>query len=427
MPVRHRRPKAGERNRGAVDALQTQIAVNLQNLNSENFLQQLRDNIAELPDATGCDAAFLVLFSEDGANLETVLSSSSVFAGCNPNALAGESLSLWPWLSKRLGHLRVIEMANTDRGPKVAAAEYTRLSELGMGSCLIIGFAIRNEIAGFIALANERPLEAWDANLHLLMKLIGSSLASGLERMRSTQQLAELEERKDLVNVIAHDGVWDFDGVSKRIKLSRRWKEMLGYDLDQEDVLLGPVPLHRHHPPVRGERQDVGMEHRLEERDALRLPGAVGAPQPDLAVLLAPNGVGQPAAVPRQCAVAQGRVIESSYDRAGTGVGFEVLDAGPPGAGFILLLDQDAQRLLLPPYDEGHPLGFGLLPDLPLFSGVSFDDANLGRLLPHELRDDPTSRRGRCRQLDFPVELEQAPRQPAVAGGDVHRSDPFLG
>jgi diguanylate cyclase (GGDEF)-like protein/PAS domain S-box-containing protein len=237
VPIRQRRPKAGERNRGAVDALQTQIAVNVQSLNPENYEEQLRNNIAELPDATGCDAAFIVLFSEDGADLETILSSSSVFAGCNPNALAGESLSLWPWLSKRLGHLRVIEMANTDKGPKVAAAEYARLSELGMGSCLIIGFAVRNEIAGFIALANERPLEAWDANLHLLMKLIGSSLASGLERMRSTEQLAELEERKDLVNVIAHDGVWDFDGVTKRISLSRRWREMLGYKLDQEDVL----------------------------------------------------------------------------------------------------------------------------------------------------------------------------------------------
>ncbi len=237
VPIRNRRPRAGERNRGAVDALQTKIAVNIQNLDADHFLDQLRSNFAELPDATGCDAAFLALFSADGSIIETVLSSSSVFCTCNPDALTSESLSHWPWLNKRLGHLRLIEIADLGDGPNVADAEYRRLAELHIGSCLIIGFAVRGEIAGFLALANERPVEAWDANLHLLMKLIGSSLASGLERMRSTEQLAALEERKDLVNLIAHDGVWDFDGATKRIKLSRRWREMLGYELDEEDIL----------------------------------------------------------------------------------------------------------------------------------------------------------------------------------------------
>jgi PAS domain-containing protein len=133
--------------------------------------------------------------------------------------------------------LRLIEIADVDNGPKVAIEEYSRLADLHIGSCLIIGIAVRDEIAGFLALANERPVDSWDANNHLLMKLIGSSLASGLERLRSSEQLAELEERRDLVNMVAHDGVWDFDGETKRIKLSRRWREMLGYDLDQEDVL----------------------------------------------------------------------------------------------------------------------------------------------------------------------------------------------
>jgi len=36
----------------------------------------------------------------------------------------------------------------------------------------------------------------------------------------------------------ANDGIWDFDGDSKRINLSRRWKTMLGYDPDDEDVIL---------------------------------------------------------------------------------------------------------------------------------------------------------------------------------------------
>jgi hypothetical protein len=91
-PVRPRRPRAGERNRGAVDALQTKIAVNIQNLDAQQFARQLHENIAELPDAAACDCAFLALFSADGNSVDSVISSGAVFTACNPDALAKESL-----------------------------------------------------------------------------------------------------------------------------------------------------------------------------------------------------------------------------------------------------------------------------------------------------------------------------------------------
>ena len=74
------------------------------------------------------------------------------------------------------------------------------------------------------------------------MKLIGTSLASGLERMRSADLLHEYEQRASLVNLTANDGIWDFDGHSKRIKLSRRWKDMLGYDVEPGRRTAGLVP-----------------------------------------------------------------------------------------------------------------------------------------------------------------------------------------
>ncbi len=235
--MRRRRPAPGERNIGAVDALQTKIAVDVQNLDQDRFKDQLRNSIAELPDATGCDAAFLVMFSGDLSCIETVLASSSVFGAINPEALTGDLIADWPWLSQRLGHLKIIEITGTEHGPDVAKAEMDRFAELNIGSALIIGFTIRDELAGYLALANERQVDNWDANLHLFIKLIGASLASGLERMRTVSLLEEMEERNALVSLTANDGIWDFDGRSKRIRLSRRWKEMLGYPEDQEDVL----------------------------------------------------------------------------------------------------------------------------------------------------------------------------------------------
>ena len=236
--IQHRKPRAGERTRGAVDAMQTKFAVGVQNLDTSRYLEQLQANIDELPDAAGADSACVALISEDGASIEAVLSSGAGFARCKPEQLAGESLEDWPWLRERLGHLRVIEVADTMSGPKAARDDLERLNELHIGSMLVIGFSVHGEIAGFLGIANERPVDGWDANLHLLMKLFGSSLAAGLERVRDKQILEELRERNSLVALTANDGIWDFDGESKRINLSRRWKTMLGYDVDDDDVKL---------------------------------------------------------------------------------------------------------------------------------------------------------------------------------------------
>ena len=236
--VRHRRPRAGTRTRGAADALQTQIAVGVLNLDPDRFLEQLQSSIDELPEASGCDAAFVALISEDGTDLETVISASGGFAQCKPEVLAGDSLDDWPWLRERLGHLKVVEVADTLKGSKASSSELERLSELHIGSLLMIGFSVQGEIAGFLALANEHAVENWDANQNLLLKLIGASLAAGLERIRDRGLIGEMNERNELVASTANDGIWDFDGETKRINLSRRWRAMLGYDDDDEDVLL---------------------------------------------------------------------------------------------------------------------------------------------------------------------------------------------
>ncbi len=257
--VRHRRPRAGTRTRGAADALQTKIAVGVLNLDASNYQQQLQANIGELPDAAGCDAAFVALLSDDGVRLETVISESSGFAQCKAEVLSGEAMDSWPWLRERLGHLKVIEVADTLKGPRSSKIELERLAELHIGSVLMIGFSVNGEIAGFLALANEHPVESWDANLHLLLKLIGASLASGLERIRDRSLLDEMNQRNELVAATANDGIWDFDGESKRINLSRRWRAMLGYSIDDEDVLLDWY--HLVHPTDMARVQTRMREH----------------------------------------------------------------------------------------------------------------------------------------------------------------------
>ena len=236
--IRHRRPRAGERTRGTVDALQTKIAVGVQNLEPGTYLEQLQGVVDEIPESTGADTAFIALIDNQGITFDVVLAASQGFAQCSPLLLQGEKLEDWPWLRERLGHLRIIEITETAGGPAVATDELGRLNELHIGSALVTGFALHGEISGVLGIANEQSIDAWDADLHLLMKLFGSSLAVGLERARDREILDELQERNSLVAMTANDGIWDFDGASRRINLSRRWKSMLGYDANEEDLML---------------------------------------------------------------------------------------------------------------------------------------------------------------------------------------------
>ncbi|MEM9402872.1 MAG: EAL domain-containing protein [Pseudomonadota bacterium] len=218
--------------------MQTQIAVNLQNLSAEDFDEQLERNVADLPEAAGCDAAFLALLSDDGVRIESVYSARSGFSQCNADVIAGDALADWPWLSGRLGHLRVVEIDNTRDLPASAADEGARLAELHFGSLLVVGISVDDAVAGFLVLANQHPVEGWDAHFHLLIKLLGASLASGLKLCHGNSVLTDMRERNDLIAITANDGIWDFDGLSKRIELSPRWKVMLGYNADEEDVNL---------------------------------------------------------------------------------------------------------------------------------------------------------------------------------------------
>ena len=271
------RPRVGERTRGALDALHTKIAVSLQTLDPDSWEEQVGKAIAELPDATGCDSAFLALFNQEGSAVDSVVASTSVFSRCNPAVLEKELLSDWPWLVKHLGHLKLVEVDNTGDGPRSARFEHARLAEIGIGSCLVIGFSLRDEPGGFLALANERAVESWDASDHLLLKLIGSSLSAGLDGLRAREQLRDLRERDSLFALTGNDGVWDFDGVKKRIKLSRRWKEMLGYEDTGDDIspdwyrLVHPDDMIRVQSKMRahleGKTPFFESVHRMKHRD----------------------------------------------------------------------------------------------------------------------------------------------------------------
>jgi diguanylate cyclase (GGDEF)-like protein/PAS domain S-box-containing protein len=212
-----------------IDVACTKIAVDFQNLQRESVEEVMKKDLELLREVTASDCAFAVAIEDDGVTIKDVEVANSTFSQCRPQALTGESLESYPWVKSRFDHLRLSELRDTSAPRREQAAEAARLAALGIGSALIVAFRLQGRPAGFLALANSLPRGAWDVDLQLMMKLIGTSLATGLDRMRIEARLSKLEERTALSQSAANDGLWDFDVESNEVYFSPRWKAMLGY------------------------------------------------------------------------------------------------------------------------------------------------------------------------------------------------------
>jgi len=231
-------PRRGARPTVGLDVICTKIAVDFQTMTAATALDTIIVNLELLREATLVDAAFHIALDAELGQIGDVQVARSLLATGNPEQLRGQSLDELPWLQSRLAPLRVSEMRDTGAPRDDQAVDAALWSHLGVGSVLLIGYSIKGRAAGLLGLANARPRDNWDVQLHLLMKLVGSSLSTGLERIEIQCHLEDLEERNELAIHSANDGLWDFDTVNNRVYLSPRWKAMLGYD--ESDVGQAP-------------------------------------------------------------------------------------------------------------------------------------------------------------------------------------------
>jgi diguanylate cyclase (GGDEF)-like protein/PAS domain S-box-containing protein len=212
-----------------LDVACTKIAVDFQTMSASNAEARIKSSLLALRDTAKADSAFLMLFSADGRSIEAVHAAHTALVQSRIEAMRGESLEQYAWLRGRLDHLRLSEIRDCASPRRDQAAEAQRLVELQVGSLLLVAFRVQDRPAGVIGLANSLPRGAWDVNLHLMLKLIGTTLAGGLERLRLSMRLEKIEERETLSQAAANDGIWDFDLQTNQVHFSPRWKEMLGY------------------------------------------------------------------------------------------------------------------------------------------------------------------------------------------------------
>ncbi len=223
-------PRRGIRPAVGLDVICTKIAVDFQNMTEATASGCIAANLELLREATRADTAFHVHLDAELDAFADVQVARGMLGTGTPEQLRGQELDALPWLRSRLAPLRVSEFRDTAKPRPDQLVDADLWCGLGIGSVLMISYCIGGRPAGILGIAGARPRENWDVQLHLLMKLVGSSLATGLERIDIQRHLRDLEERNELALYSANDGLWDFDTLNNRVYLSPRWKTMLGYD-----------------------------------------------------------------------------------------------------------------------------------------------------------------------------------------------------
>ncbi len=247
-----------------LDLICTKVAVDFQSITLTTAEERIRTGLQSLTDACRADAVFVALVDPEISRFEKIYSGRSTFSACNPEVLKDRELGDLPWIKSRLEHLRLLEIKDTSKAPLAQGHDAQWLASLNIGALLLVAFDIRGQLGGILGVCSSTPNPEWTADLHLALKLVGVSVASGLERIQLQEDLFVVQERDRLVTKTANDGLWDYDVRSNSMYFSPRWRAMLGYT-DSEDV---PEWRFLVHPDDMAHVQEQLREH-LEGRSDL--------------------------------------------------------------------------------------------------------------------------------------------------------------
>ncbi|MEO6185513.1 MAG: PAS domain-containing protein, partial [Steroidobacteraceae bacterium] len=237
----------------------TKAAVDLQNLTERTSESVIATALETLRRATGADLAFMALLDEPGEHFASTTCARGEAVVCDPSALKGVDLAQFPFLASRFEHLRLTEYRDTAQPGREDPGEAASLAALGFSSLLVVALHMQQRPKGLLAIGRVQGRGPWDVNYQLLLKLIGTSLATGLERLSMTAQLIELTERNALIDAASNEGLWDFNFDNNRLYVSPRWKTMMGYaHLGPDDIVdwRGMV-----HPDDLSRVQDAMFKH----------------------------------------------------------------------------------------------------------------------------------------------------------------------
>ncbi|MBT8143906.1 MAG: EAL domain-containing protein [Gammaproteobacteria bacterium] len=222
-----------------LDITFTKVVLDFQAAAADALSEPLNGALTVLRETFAVDAISVVNLDDNGRKLVTHQAAKADDSQIDLALFGPRPFAGFPWLSSRLGHLRVLEMLDARFVGESMEADARHLTAHGVGAGLFAGFHVDGQLRGFVALLSAEPRAGWDVSLHLLLKIVAASIANGLGRSHAERELRNERRRSELATLSANEGLWDYDVINDNIWFSPRWKRMLGYDeVDSSELNL---------------------------------------------------------------------------------------------------------------------------------------------------------------------------------------------
>ncbi|MEM6641050.1 MAG: EAL domain-containing protein [Pseudomonadota bacterium] len=261
-----------------LDARAIEIAVNLQNLGDRPIGRVLPSCLRALRELCHVDGVFVAGLKGRDPRIASVYGARGAAASLDLNALRGLSIDELPGLTDTMAPLASYSLPDASNAAEPLHKDSEVWRRFGIGAVSLVSVYVNGAPGALLGLVSMKPVATPLEPCTGFLRLLGASLASGLERVHTRETFEHERERNELALFSANDGLWDFDTDTNEVYFSPRWKRMLGYDEDtpQSDLpewrsLVHPDDLARVQAHLRehleGRSELFESQHRMRHRN----------------------------------------------------------------------------------------------------------------------------------------------------------------
>jgi len=208
-----------------------EISVKFINCKPEEIDSRIREALRRIGECLGADRSYVFLLRDGGGNMINAYEWCSEGIGHRAEYMKEVPVEGFPWLMGRLRRLETVHIPRVAALPPEAAAERESLWSQGVRSSVLVPLIIGEIPEGFLGLDSVKSEKAWTEEDIKLLKIVGETIISALERTRIEKALefehAQLLSIFDSINEVVY--VSDID-TYEILYVNRYLRELMGKD-----------------------------------------------------------------------------------------------------------------------------------------------------------------------------------------------------
>lgn len=195
-----------------------------------NINDSINYALCKIGKISGASRAYVFLINNNQATMSNTHEWCSEGVTPQIDNLKNLPLEIFPWWMDKIFKNEIINIEDILMLPKEAATEKEILKSQDIKSLLVLPLNNSGKSIGYIGFDNVENASICSEENLLLLKIVSGIFVRALEKKAIEDELRKSEERFKFAINFNDGGIWDWNLESNNLYVSKRWKEILGYD-----------------------------------------------------------------------------------------------------------------------------------------------------------------------------------------------------